>query len=333
MVNGFFMAILRNNENVTQFTLSAPLANNQLLEVTLMFSPTPAPMLQVLRDELRNWNSPEHLCTNVVSCAGTLWYVKTLENGRMARRELLTYLLGKGLVNIAEVRTVNSAEMAQLRQVVELADHATPDNTVLVRLASDYSLDEFPLQDLNIAAAGELVFSVWVRRRDAHLYNRAYVEDVPMFFDHHVALGFNPYLGCNSYSVDIDRFFNANRPGFAGAWRLQRRVNNAPLHTAMLRADATKWDTHYVDCPQRFVEAARQISDVIASRDRDLRGLIRQAGFKGWEAIRVFVFLKRTTKTLRKDVERMLEVVVPCKGRQGVTGIEMDLRRRRCYSG
>jgi hypothetical protein len=37
------------------------------------------------------------------------------------------------------------------------------------------------------AIAGELIFCLWVRRRDPHAWNRAYIDGVPMFFDHHVA--------------------------------------------------------------------------------------------------------------------------------------------------
>jgi hypothetical protein len=266
-------------------------------------------MVQVLQDELQTQFSPENLSSKIVSFAGSLWYVKTLNEIRSARRELLAYLLGKELVNIAEVRAVNKTEIALIRRVVELPASASPDNTVMVRLANCYSVNDFPLQELSAAAAGELVFSLWVRRRDAHLYNRAYVENVPIFFDHHVA------LGMESYSVNIEEFFRTDNHSYAGNWHVQKRIDNAPLRTAMfretIRAYEDKWDMHYIDCPQRFIDAARQIAHTITSSHRNLPALIRQAGFRGWEVLKLYVFLKRTTKSLRKDVEHMLEVVAP----------------------
>jgi hypothetical protein len=62
--------------------------------------------------------------------------------------------------------------------------------------------------------AGELVFSLWVRRRDAHPWNRAYVGGVPGFFDHHTA------FGAEADNVSLDGFFReGDNAGFTSRWR------------------------------------------------------------------------------------------------------------------
>jgi len=276
-------------------------------QVTIMFSSPHASTLKGLQRELRNYDTPGHLCSKVISCEGKLWYVKTLKKGRSAKRELLGYLLGNGLVNVAEVRSVNETELLQIKKIAELDNNASPNNTVLVKLACDYTLDELPLQELNIAAAGELVFSVWVRRRDAHLFNRAYVDNIPMFFDHHVAFGLEPYL------LNLKYFFRSKFPGNAGAWRIQEHDIQAPLNTTSLRrnvwANSKKWDTHYIDCPKKFTAAVKKIASVITDKKLNLRSLIHQAGFRGIEALILLFFLKRSTKSLHEDVALMLDVV------------------------
>ena len=49
-------------------------------------------------------------------------------------------------------------------------------DTWLIRLAQDCSIKDLPIKDLTRAIAGELVFSLWIRRRDAHFSNRALVD-------------------------------------------------------------------------------------------------------------------------------------------------------------
>jgi len=51
--------------------------------------------------------------------------------------------------------------------------------------------------------------------------------------------------------------------------------------------------------------------NVIADKELNLRSLIHQAGFRELETFILFFFLKYATKSLRKDVLRMLDMVIP----------------------
>jgi hypothetical protein len=91
--------------------------------------------------------------------------------------------LGANWVNIAHSIPGSEAIDARDLEGRSVGPFAKP----LVRLAQDYSVEELPLGDNDAAIAAELVFCLWVRRRDPHAWNRAYVRGVPVFFDQHVA--------------------------------------------------------------------------------------------------------------------------------------------------
>lgn len=124
----------------------------------------------------------------IVRFNGKHWFVKFKPDPEERRRDYLAYLLGRNWANIAEVRPLSESEFAELQSAdIALPDWASADNTFLVRLVQDYSLDQLPKVDLNSAVASELVFSLWIRRRDAHTANRGYIDGIPVFFDHQTA--------------------------------------------------------------------------------------------------------------------------------------------------
>lgn len=135
-----------------------------------------------------------------------LWVIRNNRHHEKIQRELLVYSLTKGLVNAAEVKTLSFENCNELMNLDLLPKNASPYNTILIRLAQDYSLDELPQKDLDSAMAGEFVFSLWVRRRDPDHYNRAYTkEGIPVFFDLNACL--NTHLDFEKDLTDIDHFF------------------------------------------------------------------------------------------------------------------------------
>lgn len=116
------------------------------------------------------------------------WFVKCKPNPEEQKRDHLAYILGRGWTNIAEVLPLSEGEFDNLHRVdVVLPKWATMNNTNLVRLVGDYTIDQLPHTDIDRAVASELVYSLWIRRRDTHAANRAYINCVPVFFDHQTA--------------------------------------------------------------------------------------------------------------------------------------------------
>jgi hypothetical protein len=95
---------------------------------------------------------------------GRYWFLKT------SRKELLAYNLGRRFVNIAEVRL----------SPTEISANA---EDVIILLSQCHNQAELPIQDLDEAVAAEFAFSLLIKRRDLHAFNRAYVNGLPVFFD------------------------------------------------------------------------------------------------------------------------------------------------------
>jgi hypothetical protein len=137
------------------------------------------------------------------------WYFKCLASAEVASKELLAYRLSSGIGNVAEVRRV-TPEM-EIADSTERPVHAPGCNAIIVRLVQDYSLGELTLKAMDEAVASELVYTTWIRRRDAYVANMGYVDGVPMFFDHHIA--FDEYGEAQTASEFFRRHDNG---GYAG---------------------------------------------------------------------------------------------------------------------
>ena len=107
------------------------------------------------------------------------WYAKTAPHAIMADRDLLGYILGAGTVNVAEIRRLENPAVVTLPDGSRWVPQGAHE--LLVRLGEDYVPDELPLRDLDEAVAYELVFSLWIRRRDATLGTSGMSTGYPCF--------------------------------------------------------------------------------------------------------------------------------------------------------
>lgn len=162
------------------------------------------------------------LLKSIIQYKDVHWYVKT-KNEKAKYKELLAskiaYQLGLNAVDIIEI---NEDDIKSIKNInnVKLENEANHKNTYLVRLAQSYTKDNLPIKDLNEAVASELVFSLWIRRRDTHLDNRWVIDGVPVFFDFHAAFG----------KKDVSKFFKNGQKengeyrdwGYAGCWRIKK---------------------------------------------------------------------------------------------------------------
>ncbi len=190
-----------------------------------------------------------------------LWYPKA--NGPP---EVLAYLLGRGELNIAEVRPAPP-------------HWGMGPKAAAVRIAQQYTPGELPITDLDAAVASELVFSLWIRRRDTHAFNSVFVAGIPMFFDHHIAFAIE-----EPENRDLSGFFKDRGPGGSACrWRIVQVAEGIPLVTGAMRRinHETGYAIHGVRSPERFEAAVDEWVDRIASRDlSDVESVVLSAGYR-----------------------------------------------------
>jgi len=147
----------------------------------------------------------------VVKGEKKLWVVKHKPGSKdEEKRDLLAYLLGHQFANVAEVKLLDSSEHSQIKNLSNKGENSLVTNTFIIRLGGSYSTHELPCKTLEQAVANELIYSLWIRRRDTHANNRAYTDKgIPVFFDHQTA-----FLG--EPKSDINTFFSRSGEGHAG---------------------------------------------------------------------------------------------------------------------
>lgn len=218
------------------------------------------------------------------------------------KRESLGYLLGHKFSNVAEVRLLDQEDHCQIRTLAGKGEDSLSSNTFLVRLGGSYSIGELPCQTVEKAVATELVYSIWIRRRDTHADNRVYVNGIPVFFDHHVG-----FLG-EPEQASIATFFNPVPAsyGHAGAWRIKERQDIV----ATLEARTGNKAFHYVRDQNSF---KRQIEDaktaLTNSLDSGWENAVYKAGFMNPKGDEIVAFLKKNLETLNDDIKTMQQII------------------------
>lgn len=240
----------------------------------------------------------------IVSDGSNNWVLKHNNNPDGEKRDLLGYLLAKDFANVVEIKLLSLAELEDVKQFATPQEVFTLNNAFLVKLAHSYSLDELNCKSLEEAVAMELVYSVWIRRRDAHVDNRVYVGGIPVFYDYHVA-----FLGEQDLA-DINVFFSQlSDYGRAGRWRvkllgdfltqLTRGINKNQLGAY-----------HYVTDLNSFYKKVENSKAVLREKARDqIDSIVSLVQFSQDAETQIIAFLKKNLDTLDADVNRMLEVV------------------------
>jgi hypothetical protein len=256
-------------------------------------------IIEKIRPEMKNWNESK---IKIVQRDGKLWVIKKCGNYELVQRELLIYSLARGLVNAAEVKTLSFENCKELSSLGLLPLHSSPYNTLLVRLAQDYAIDELPQKNLDGAVAGEFVFSLWVRRHDIHMYNHSNTKDgIPVFFDLNIS------LNCVAGMVDVVQFFERPAEGSPSHWRVHERGNTPPTPFGFRK----KIDCDIIiDSVDGFNKAVTEITGKIVSQDLDLKSLVEKAGYIDEEIDELTRFIATTSKTLPGDVKKMLKVII-----------------------
>lgn len=221
------------------------------------------------------------------------------------KRDMLGYLLGKEFANITEVKLLDQEEHQQICVLSFKGSDSTPANTFLVRLGGSYSISELPCKTVEKAVATELVYSTWIRRRDTHVDNRAYISGIPIFFDHQTA-----FLAESKYA-HTTAFLKFNPDyGHPASWRV-RQISEV-MTTEKARHVEKQEDKahHYVNNLDLFREeldlAENTLRDVVPS---DLKPLIRGVGFNDVSVEIINNFLVNNFHTLPNDLKQVKEII------------------------
>lgn len=251
----------------------------------------------------------DDLSKQTIFYRGSWWFVKRKpNNGKNEKiRDILAFELGKEWTNVAETIPLNE-ELEELITKKEIFENFDDNNTWLVRLGQHYPKGDIKIKNLDQAVATELVYSLWIRRRDSHSYNRAYSYELPIFFDHQIA-----FLGNNEPEMaDIDRFFHNPSPGYPGAWRIKEKQFELTTESVRQYEKNIKhpFSVHFVNNIRRCESFIFKAVDYIKKlKIEPMHKEIFDAGFTGDEIEKVYEYLKMNKSNIESETNKMLEVI------------------------
>lgn len=234
------------------------------------------------------------------------WVVKHRKSRlNIVNRELLGFILGRDLTNVAEVKLLSQDEHREVQTLSAMGVSSLPINTCLVRLGGSYSIEELPCKTLEQAVARELVYSIWIRRRDTHAYNRVYVDGIPIFFDHNIAFFADP-----EYAHSTAFFKTARDHGYPKSWRVKERAGKMTTKQARGVPSENEKAYHYVNDINQFKKELELAEKEMRKTNlADVKQAISDCGFDKKELSLIDNFLSNNLKTLSSDIEQMLEII------------------------
>lgn len=240
----------------------------------------------------RDWSS------HIVELDGTP-YVAKHSSPLGARLDLLGFCLARDRFNVPEVRLADD----QLRSTI-----GRPECSHIVRLCQSYRRTELAVTDLSVAIAGELVFSTWINRRDAHNHNRVFVRRVPMFYDFGAAFEEMP-------GEERGGFFREGRdPGWVPNWRLAKVPPWRRLDSREIRRRERQGGGHAAMHPigswrgfwRAFDDYGKEISSL---SDDEVGRRVASCEFSDEVAVRILAALVRDRDDLRPVLERVRTIL------------------------
>jgi hypothetical protein len=230
-----------------------------------------------------------------------IWYAKPCHGEPW--REVFAWRLGQPWLNIAEVVYPDNVQGANWRGGRPFEEHGNA-SLVLVRIGQDYKSEELPIQDLDTAIATELVFSTWIRRRDAHPWNRTYISGLPIFFDHHIG------FGAEAANLPIATFLRVGDDGgYAGRWRVRTLpASETPTTSGEREASGGRMAIHRIRDVARFPSLLHDAVSRIRQFDRfELTSLAKSSRVTQPEIL--VEFLAQTQDRLDDELAKLQAVL------------------------
>ncbi|MBL4754215.1 MAG: hypothetical protein JKY52_11570 [Flavobacteriales bacterium] len=259
------------------------------------------------REELKGYHDDgKDLTRQFIDYDGNYWFVKNKDE-QERKRDYLAYLFGKDWTNIAEVRLPNDAIVEAINEQGALSD--VDENRIwLVRMGQCYTKDDFNVINLDQAVATELVFSLWIRRRDTHSYNRVYKDGLPIFIDHRTGFKLS-----EDWS-DIDRFFDLAEvgAGFANAWRVRERGDQELTTDFVRRYEKSLYPhltIHFVNDIKRCERYIDKAVNYIINNSWDIRDIIKKADFTDDQQDVIYDYLILNRNNLGEHIKKMKSFV------------------------
>lgn len=235
---------------------------------------------------------------------GKLWFLNTVGNVDPLRtpRSCLGYLLGKPFANVAEIQALTEEAAQELRNI---GLPGASSRCFIVREASGYIVGELPCKGLDEAIAAELVFSLWIRRRDVHNENHSFTCDgLPVFFDFDVA------FVAEGTGEGIEEFFSRADRGYAGSWRVfEVPEADLPVTTTYSRGLGHQSSLLPVRSFSTFRDYCYRVAEAIQTDNRNIADLADEAKMEPTERDKIVRLLKRGRSVITNEVETMLKLV------------------------
>ncbi|MDD5430170.1 MAG: sigma-70 family RNA polymerase sigma factor, partial [Candidatus Omnitrophica bacterium] len=203
------------------------------------------------------------------------------------KREMLPFMLFTDRANIAEIRYINRQEAPDLGIDPDLAKRF-----YLVKLTAIYQKSELTVKDHKKARSAQLVIDVFLRIYDPHMFNRTYIEGIPIYFDHDAA------LEGAWFTQDIERF----APCFEGhvrLWQSSELIKDFDINQYDI--DTIVETIRYIRSISGFMNLAKRIG--YSSRPGDW--LIKRSEIIG-TCNELDTILKENQATLYDDVQYVL---------------------------
>lgn len=268
-----------------------------------IFSPVSNEELELFKPFVR-LKEESNIGDVLVKGDGKIWYLNKIGNVDLLRtqRARFVYLLSQPFANVAEIQILTEEAAQALRKI---GFNEASSQCFIIREASSYARGELLCKSLDEAMAAELVFSLWIRRRDAHNENRSFTCDgLPVFFDFDVA--FSSF----GFGEKLEEFFGRNDPGYPGQWKLfEVHETDLPITTFYSKKNGRQNSVLPVKSIGEFKNHCNRVARLIQSDSRNYGELASQATVDKDEQRRILSILTRNKSAIVDEVETMLKVV------------------------
>lgn len=247
-----------------------------------------------LGEQLKNHHS------SIIKIDDRLWKLKVDRPEDQRKREKLAYTLGSLWLNIAPVEYLTKEDLEKIKSLgINTGNALNSVNIYVVRLVESFAKEEINIKNLTEAAAGELAFSLWIRRRDAHVNNRSYIGGVPMFFDHHIA-----FLAEKNQDKEVLRTEDDFYTQEPRNWRI--RITQDDITTAEARIlQNNEQYIHFIHNIEDYKQALQDITKKIQLDNRDYLTIALEVGFMPEEATRIKEFLHESKNNI--NIQRLID--------------------------